>query len=107
MAEADWYDLVQVKLGQEFSAVAGSYYLETGAAKGFSETVKAAIPSGREILFKGNSGLIDQSRRSSSLSALSTRRNFFRHRKDRRIGGGGAQVDWPPLCHRPISAWWR
>jgi hypothetical protein len=51
MAEADWYDLVQVKLGEQLSAVAASYYLETGAAKGFSETVKAAIPSGREILF--------------------------------------------------------
>jgi hypothetical protein len=33
---------VQLKLGEEFSAVAGGYYLETGAAKGFSETVKAA-----------------------------------------------------------------
>ena len=51
MAEADWYDRVQAKLGEQLSGVAGDFYLETGAAKGLSEIVKAAIPAGREIVF--------------------------------------------------------
>lgn len=52
MAEADWYDPVQVKLGEELSGVAGgNFYMETGAAKGFSESAKAAIPEDREIVF--------------------------------------------------------
>lgn len=51
MAEKDWYGPVQVKLGEQLSAVVGDFYLETGAAKGFSERVKAAIPAGREIVF--------------------------------------------------------
>ncbi len=51
MAEADWYDPVQAKLGEQLSGVAGDFYLETGATKGFSEVVKAAIPAGREIVF--------------------------------------------------------
>ncbi len=51
MAEADWYDPVQAKLAEQLSGVATDFYLETAASKGFSETVKAAIPSGREIVF--------------------------------------------------------
>jgi hypothetical protein len=51
MAEADLYDLVDAKLAEQLSGVAANFYLETAAAKGFSETVKAAIPSGREIVF--------------------------------------------------------
>src|SRR5438876_965860 len=51
MSEADLYNPVEAKLAEQLSAVAANFYLETGAAKGFSETVKAAIPSGREIIF--------------------------------------------------------
>ena len=51
MAEADWYDPVQAKLGEQLSGVAGDFFLETAASKGFSEVVKAAIPAGREIVF--------------------------------------------------------
>jgi hypothetical protein len=51
MAESDWYNPVEAKLGEQLSAVVSNVYLETGAAKGFSETVKAAIPAGREIVF--------------------------------------------------------
>ena len=51
MAETDWYEPVQTKLGELLSSVAGNFYLETGATKGFSERVKAAIPAGREIVF--------------------------------------------------------
>lgn len=51
MAEKDWYDPVQAKLGEQFLSVVDNYYLETGATKGFSERVKAAIPEGREIVF--------------------------------------------------------
>ena len=51
MAEADWYDAIQNKLGEQFSGVVDNLHLDTGAAKGFSETVKAAIPASREIVF--------------------------------------------------------
>ncbi len=51
MAERDWYDPVEAKLAQQLSVVADNFYLETGAEKGFSERVKAAIPAGREIVF--------------------------------------------------------
>lgn len=51
MAEWEWYDPVEAKLTEQASVVAGNFYLETAAAKGFSERVKAAIPAGREIVF--------------------------------------------------------
>ena len=52
MAERDWYDPVEAKLAEKLSSVGcGRFYLETGATKGFSERVKAAIPAGREIVF--------------------------------------------------------
>jgi hypothetical protein len=51
MAERDWYDPVEAKLGEQLTAVADNFYLETGATKGFSERVKAAIPADREIVF--------------------------------------------------------
>jgi len=51
VAEKDWYGPVEAKLGEQLFALADSVYLETGATKGFSETVKAAIPQGREIVF--------------------------------------------------------
>jgi hypothetical protein len=51
MAETDWYNPVEAKLGEQLSGVVDNYYLETAAAKGFSEGVKAAIPAGREIVF--------------------------------------------------------
>jgi len=51
MAETSLYDPVQKKLGEMLSGRVDKFYLETGASRGFSETIKAAIPSGREILF--------------------------------------------------------
>ena len=51
MAERDWYDPVEAKLVEQLLGVADDFYLETGATKGFSERVKAAIPAGREIVF--------------------------------------------------------
>lgn len=42
---------MQLKLGEKLQSVVEEFYLETGATKGFSETVKAAIPEGREIVF--------------------------------------------------------
>lgn len=51
MAEADLYFPVQMKLSEKLSSVTDNSYLETCATKGFSETVKAAIPENREILF--------------------------------------------------------
>ena len=51
MAEKDWYAPVEAKLGEQLSGVVDNYYLETGATKGFSERVKAAIPASREIVF--------------------------------------------------------
>lgn len=51
MAEADLYFPVQTKLAEQLSGVTENAYLETCATKGFSETIKAAIPENREILF--------------------------------------------------------
>src|SRR5258708_25649314 len=51
MAEKDWYAAVEAKLGEQLCGVVDEVYLETGATKGFSERVKAAIPEGREIVF--------------------------------------------------------
>jgi len=51
MAEKDWYDPVQAKLGEQLFGVVDSVYLEIGATKGFSVRMKAAIPASREIVF--------------------------------------------------------
>jgi len=51
MSEADLYDPVQAKLGECLSAVGRAFYLEPAAVKGLSETVKAVIPAGQEIVF--------------------------------------------------------
>ena len=51
MAEADLYNPVEAKLAEQLSGVATDFFLETAASKGFSETVKAAIPPSREIVF--------------------------------------------------------
>ena len=53
MAEKDWYDAVEAKLGEQLFGVVDEFYLETGATKGFSERVKAAIPgrSRNRLLF--------------------------------------------------------
>lgn len=49
--EHDSYNKVRAKLGELFRTRVKDIYLELTADKGFSNTLKSAIPKGREIVF--------------------------------------------------------
>jgi hypothetical protein len=51
MAEADLYEPIKQHLEQLFTLAGKRVYLEIAAARGFSETLKRAIPPGKEIVF--------------------------------------------------------